>query len=468
MAGYKLLTLCLALASHQCVTEGDEKNRHREEVTMDAKKAALSHVHAQEIHDITNLKGPGPSAKGVEANGAAATRPQPPIVEPKDSAVAKASPSGAPKAAAASQSTSTKSKGSEAKKAGAASHQPEQREPKAADVAKSTSTKSEGSEAKKADAARQQPALWEPKAAAAAKASSPDVSKSSAVPGPGGIADVTMITRKTTKVTAKGKPKEPCLEWLDGDIRVEIKVLDSRDDRLSVAPHLFMTPTAFSTPSYFERPCTIGSPEPTTQKCAAELRVIETLRDQIEITIKRAQKEGKSVNETLRAEFTHSLCVDNMPWRAFIQCHCEKCSPELNEIPYELSWRDTWNMVGMCNNFEPGRNLCPQSAPAIREEEREQIALDDLFRTAWNTEMGKVLEEHRASFAQRERRDLDDVSPRNATSEGEMLGTPEVQENEEVIPKAGTTLVGTHRVALLMQTLVTIGAVFFSFFMYIR
>jgi len=281
-----------------------------------------------------------------------------------------------------------------------------------------------------------------------------------------GSASIKDATKPLTKQKLNAVAKEPCLEWFDGDVRVTINLLDSHDDRLSAAPHFLMTPTAFSTPSYFERACIIGSPEPTTEKCSVELQVIASLKDRIEIAIKTAQKEGQSVNETLRAAFPHSLCVNNEPWKSFILCHCTKCSPDLTEIPDELRWRDTWNMVGMCHNFEPGRNLCPSSAQSKREEVREKIALDDLFRTAWNIEMGKVLEEHRASVVQRG--DLNVASPQNETTKEQLEGARSVQEHEGIISKAGSNVIGTHKLAVIMQALVTMGAVFFSFFMYMR
>lgn len=276
----------------------------------------------------------------------------------------------------------------------------------------------------------------------------------------GQIANVTKISAiNESQVAVQG---EPCLEWIHSPTRVQANLLGSYDDRLSYAPHLMMVPTAFSTPSYFGRACTIGSPEPTTRKCVSELKAIDIMKVKIKIAIDKAHNDSASINETLRNAFPHNLCLSDEPLKSFVMCHCGNCDPNLAEIPEELFWRDIWNMVGKCQSFPAGQNLCPSLAQIKREEVREQIAMDELFRTAWNTEMGKVLDEHRAVLHSRS----DQVEMNKTQNAAEDVTNKTVEVNPQYAQKAGSGMIATHRLAFVMQIAVTIGAVFFSFFMY--
>merc|ERR1719145_394650 len=100
------------------------------------------------------------------------------------------------------------------------------------------------------------------------------------------------VTTRATQANADQIKTEerPCPEWYGGEVRPEVNMLLLTDERGYGAPHFTMTPTAFSSPSYFQRPCTIGSKAPTTEKCAAELQAITSLKDRITMTIKKAEK----------------------------------------------------------------------------------------------------------------------------------------------------------------------------------
>lgn len=285
--------------------------------------------------------------------------------------------------------------------------------------------------------------------------------------GNGDRVDTKHSPKRKTPMKTDGNSK-PCLEWFDGEVKLEAKLLHLEDDRIASAPHLVMTPKAFSSPSHFEKPCTIGSQETSSEKCAATLKTIKSLKDQITTTIKKAEKSGTSVNATLRKEFPHNLSITNEPWKSFIICHCTNCSNTLTDIPDEVFWRDIWSMIGM-HSFEPRQNLCPPSKQTKTKERKEKITLDDLFRLVWNTEMGKVQDRHKAKIhskqsaaTQQAERETSKISP--VTDEPDVEQNVEENGDGEEDPSS-SMMFGFHPMVIAVQILGTTAAVTASFFM---
>jgi hypothetical protein len=239
--------------------------------------------------------------------------------------------------------------------------------------------------------------------------------------------------------------------------------IDIHDKRTSISPHLLMAPTSFSDPSYFAKDCVIGYPEPTTKKCASELNKVFLEKKRIKSLMEKAEKEGVSVNASLHRAFPGGACITAEPLKSFVDCHCKKCSPKLAQIPDELFWIDLWSMMGQCKSStllrssgqaQSDLNLCP-SAVKAKKEKQAAIALDALFRKVWNTEMGKVHDEH----AERVRVKMANAPARKGQKGKAPKGSPRPDD------KASSTIFGVHPFVLLMQIVITVGTVMFSFFM---
>jgi len=284
----------------------------------------------------------------------------------------------------------------------------------------------------------------------------------------------------------------PCIPHIE----LDIKLLEYNDSRLTSAPHISMEPAVFSSPAYFNKPCSIGSKDPTTKKCAAEMQAVKSLKAKITATMKRAQETGASVRNALHESYPHGLDLADGPLKSFVSCHCTNCSKTLTEIPDELFWREIWSIMGYAyKSHKPGQNLCellasnqhyhhgatagaavhyePQlhhgaTGAAVhpgdqqkRVNRGEKIGLDDLFRKVWNTEMGKVYDEHMRTRKVQQTKKKQAKASGKGKKVGETTGGDDEQENS-------STIFGFHPALVAIHVVGTMGAIIASFFVFMR
>lgn len=91
----------------------------------------------------------------------------------------------------------------------------------------------------------------------------------------------------------------------------------------------------------------------------------------------------------------------------------------------------------------------------------EQIGLDDLFRKVWNTEMGKVYDEHMRT------RKVEQTKKKQAKPTGKGKEKAKTTKGNDM-QASSSRIFGFHPALVAIHVIGTMGAIIGSFFMFMR